>query len=273
MAPSFANHRNQLLVGEHVTTQSQTYPRVGALLCQERWWLLGITLATLVVICGVFLLALSGGVGVRNGTLATLLATTVWTALAAPVLAASSRDWIRQFIRAGTVADAALVGLLIVWLLSKGRQDTGGVLTVTAAMEVYATLAGLAVFAAAVVGLARSFAWRHIAAAITAVVLLAMLATPFWTGGLIAATQGQWRDRVVTAAVWGNPVYSIASATAEELQYAPHQAQYMYDAQLTLIGDYAAAPPTPWYTATAILLIASAAAIVIRAIRKPSTRQ
>jgi len=244
---------------------------VGALLWQERRWLLGITLASLVVTCGVFVLALSGGVGVRNGTLASLLATAVWTALAAPVLAASSGHWVRQFIRAGAVADAALVGLLVVWLVSRGRQDTGGELTLVAALEVYATLAGLAVLAAAVVGLARSSARRQIAAAVTAVVLLAMLATPFWTGGLIAATQGQWRDRVVTAAVWGNPVYSIGSATAEELQYAPHQAQYMYDAQLTLIGDYAAAPPTPWYTATAILLIASAAAIVIRAIRRPTT--
>jgi len=240
---------------------------------QELGWLIGVSVATLVVIVGVYVAGRWGGVGQRNATVAALVVSALWLAMAAPALAASSGEFLRQMLRAGTAADGALLALLIIVTVSGGGEigESGavagadGTLTFWGACKVYVTLAAMAVAAVFVVRLARGVWARQAAAFACAVVLLAMLATPLWTGGLIAAAADSprdgarhWRDRVTTAVVWANPVYSIASATAEQIQYSPHQSDFIYSTELTLIGDYATPAPTPWYAAATLLATVSA---------------
>jgi len=236
---------------------------------QELWWLIGVSVATLVVVVGVYAAGRWGGVGERNATVAALVASAVWLAVSAPALAASSGEFVRQLLRAGTAADA---GLLALWLIV---AVSGGDFTFWSACKVYVTLAAMAVAAVVVVRLARGLWTRQLAALICSTVMLALLATPLWTGGIIAALSASphenarlWRDRVTTAAAWANPVYSIASATADELQYAPHQADYIYSAELTLIGDYATPAPTPWPAAATLLAAVSAVAATVALRRK-----
>jgi len=264
-------------------------PPLRTFLRQELWWWVGVAAATMVVIVGVYAAGRWGGVGVRNATVAALVAAAVWMTLVGPALAASSGEWVRQLLRAGTAADAALVAMWVIVAVSPGGaggeigesgvvSGAGGTLTFWGACKVYVTLAAMAAAAVFVVRMARGVWARQAAALVCSAGLFALLATPLWTGGIIAAASASsrdnarhWRDRVTTAAVWANPVYSIASATAAELQYTPHQSDYIYSAELTLIGDYATPTPTPWFVAAILLGGVSVVCIVIRAVRRKVT--
>jgi len=249
----------------------QELPPLRTFFRQESGWLIGVAAVTLAVIVGVYALGRWGGVGERNATVAAMVAAAVWLAVAGPALAASSGEFVRQLLRAGTAADGALLALWAIVAASRGD----GTLTFWGACKVYVTLAAMAVAAVCVVRLARGLWARQAAALACSAVMLALLATPLWTGGLIAATSAarqdnanHWRDRVTTAAAWANPVYAVAAATAGELHYAPHQSDYIYTAELTLIGDYATPTPTPWPAAAIGLAGVSGACMVIRAVRR-----
>ena len=92
-------------------------------------------------------------------------------------------------------------------------------------------------------------------------VLLAALATPFWIGGTLAAAGELTAGHVVAAAVYANPFYAVTSAVVHQTQFVWHQAPWMY--RITRIGDYAAPPPVPWYSAA--VLYGSLAAVLAAA--------
>ena len=216
---------------------------------------LTIVAVTLLVEMGVFFLACGSGLGLRQSASAVLMTSVVWTALAAPIFAAGARGALRSLIRAGLVADATLLTLLVVWVWWNRHLDLTGQLaemTFTSILEVYCTFVAMTVLAAGAVNCPRRVAGRYIVAVIVAACMMLALASPLCTGGLIAATDGAARASVAGMAVWLNPFYSITTALIDSLNYVIHQEGVMY--QLTLIGDYVAAPACPWYTATAIYL-------------------
>jgi hypothetical protein len=215
---------------------------------------LAITAATLVVELGVFFLAWSAGAGLRQAALAALMVAAVWTALAAPIFAAGARGALRSLIRAGLVADATFVAMLIIWMWWKGhfQDEQLGEMSFGSVLKAYCTVAAMAVLSAGAVNLPRCVPGRHIAAVVVAVCMMLALASPLWCGGLIASTHGQARSLVADLAVWLNPFYSVTASMIDSLNYVIQQEGLMY--QLTLIGDYVAAPSCPWYVATVIYL-------------------
>lgn len=216
---------------------------------------LAIVAATLVVEMGVFFLACGWGLGLRQSASAALMTAAVWTALAAPIFAAGARGALRSLLRAGLVADATLLTLLVIWAWwNRQASQTGplGEMTFISILEVYCTFVAMTVLAAGVVNCQRRAAGRHIVAAIVAACMMLALASPLWAGGLIAATDGVARAAVADMAVWLNPFYSITAPLIGSFNYVIHQEGIMY--QLTLIGDYVAAPDCPWFIATAIYL-------------------
>jgi hypothetical protein len=213
-----------------------------------------IVAVTLVVEMGVFFLAFGSGLGLRQSVTAALMTAVVWTALAAPMFGAGAQGALRSLIRAGLVADATLLTLLAIWAWWNRQLATAqlGEMTFTAILEVYCTFVAMTVLAAGAVSCPRRAAGRYIVAAIVAACMMLALASPLWVGGLIAATDGTARASVAGMAVWLNPFYSITSPLIDSLNYVIHQEGVMY--QLTLLGDYVAAPACPWFTATAIYL-------------------
>jgi hypothetical protein len=214
-----------------------------------------IVAVTLVVQMGVFFLAYGSGLGLRQSASAALMTAVVWTALAAPIFAAGARGALRSLLRAGLVADATLLTLLVIWVWwNRHSSQTGqlGEMTFKSILEVYCTFAAMAVLAAGAVNCSRRVAGRYIVAAIVAACMMLALASPLWASGLIAATDGAVRASVADMAVWLNPFYSITTSLIGSLNYVIHQEGVMY--QLTLIGDYVAAPACPWFMATAIYL-------------------
>lgn len=227
----------------------------------------GVAIATVTVVLelGAFFAAHWGGAGLRPAALWAILLAAIWTAVAAPVFAAGARGALRSLIRAGLVADATLVALVTIWAMWKAYAPEEHLepMSLASVLKAYCTFAALSVLAAGGVNLMRCAPGRHIAAAVVAACLVLALATPLWCGGLIAATQGPAREIVATAAVWLNPMYSISAATLDWLNYVIHQETLMYN--LTLLGDYTAAPNCPWYVATIIYLPLG---IVLLAIRR-----
>lgn len=198
---------------------------------------------TLAVELGVFFLARAAGTDRRNAVLATLATVVLWVALAAPAFACSGRTTFSALLRGGIVADASAVALLVLWLATP-------YVTFLAAVEIYCILAAVALATAAAVLTVRPGTGRTVAAVVAASILVLALASPFWIGGLLQETHGEAKQAVVTWAVAANPFYSILSAVVDETAFVWHLAPVMY--RITRIGDYAAPPPIPWYSAVVV---------------------
>ncbi len=215
---------------------------VRALLRRDGPGLLGISAATIAVVLGTYGIGLAGGAGPRGATLGALAAACVWIALTAGVFAARGDDWLGALLRGGITADASGVALLVLWLSSPS-------LTLLSAAKIYCTLLAMALLGVAAARVPRTSPSRYVAALLVAFVMTALLATPFWTGGLLKLSGEGIRETVVRWAVFANPFYCITAEIAERTGFVWHEAPLMYGYGLTRIGDYAAPPPPPWYAA------------------------
>ena len=204
---------------------------------------------TLVVQLGVYVLGVAGGAPRMQAALATLAASVVWVALAAPVLGATGRDALGALLRGGIVADASAVTLLVLWL-------GGPHVTFAAAVKVYCILAAMSLAGIAACRLGRSSAGRHILAVVAAAAILTTAASPFWIGGAIRTAPPATARRIVATGVYANPFYCVTAALSEQTRFVWHQASVMY--RLTRIGDYAPAPAACWYASAAIHAAAAA---------------
>lgn len=229
-----------------------------ALLARDGKAVLAAAAATLLVEAAVFVLARAGHVPVREASLGALMASCVWVALAAPVLAAAPDGALSSLLRGGIVADASAVTLIVLWL-------AGPTVTLLSAAKVYCTFAAMALLAIGVVRCGRTARTRFALAVIVSVVLMAACATPLWIGGLLASAGAQRSGRILAAGLNANPVYSIASATAAEARFVWHQTAVMY--RLTWVTDYAP-PPVAWYACPAVYLPAAAAFGVLAWLRR-----
>lgn len=216
----------------------------------------GIAIIALTVLLelGAFFGAQIGQATLRQSALWAVLLAAAWTAVAAPVFAAGGRGAFRSLLRAGLAADATLVSLLVIRAVWNARAADERLepMTLVSVLQAYCTFAALGVLAAGAVNLMRCVPGRHIAAAVVAALLLLAMATPLWCSGPVAATQGETRRTIAALAVWLDPMYSIASALMDSLNYVIHQETLMYN--LTFLNDYVTLPSCPWYMATAIYL-------------------
>ncbi len=218
------------------------------------WAVLTISAVTVAVELGVYLLAMACGAGPRNATLAGIMTIAVWLALAGPAMAASGRSAFGMLLRGGIVADASAITLMVLW-------RAGPYVTLGAGAKIYCTCAAMALLAVAAVACARSVAGRCAAAVVTAGVLSTAMATPLWIGGLLRSAAHATSQTIAAWALYINPVYSMASAAAKSTGFVWHHEPVMYG--ITRIGDFAAAPPVPWYSAA---MIYGAGACVLGAI-------
>ena len=230
---------------DHSAAPVETPPhgRVRSLLARDGPAVLAAAAATAAVELGVFFLARAYGAPLREATLATLAATTLWVVLGAPALAATGETGFSALLRGGTVADASTATLVVLWLATP-------YVTFLAGVQIYCMLAAVALAGiAAVRCFVRPLA-RAAAGVAAAAVLSAALATGFWAGGLLHAARGAAQRAVVSAAVAANPFYCVLSAIADKTHFVWHQASVMY--RLTRIGDYAAPPPVHFSAAVVI---------------------
>ena len=208
--------------------------------------------ATAAVELGVYLLALWAGGPGDTPVMATLAASCLWTALAAPVLAASGKDILSALLRAGVVADAGGLTLLVLWLVSPQ-------VTFLAAARIYCVLVCMVLPGVAAWTLGRSASSRYAASLVVAAAGLLALTSPFWAGGAMKAFSAQAAPDVAAVCVCVNPFYSVAAALPETVRFVWHQATALY--RITRLGDFAMPPAARWYTA-ALVDLASAAALL-----------
>ncbi len=202
----------------------------------------------------VYLAAVGAGSGRTHAVLATLAVTVVWVALAAPVLAASGADTLAGLLRAGCLADASAVTLVVLWLACP-QVTLGG------AAKIYCILAAMVLLAVAVSRSAGSPAARYALALAAAAAFMITLAGPWWLGGAMRASTQETAESIVAAGVYVNPFYAVTAAISGGTRFVWHEAAVMY--RITRFGDYAAAPPPVWY---APALIHLAAAVLVAAV-------
>lgn len=213
---------------------------------RSAWAIPAAALATGGVELGTWLLA-GGPAGGAWAVLAVLAVSAAWIALATPSLAAGPDDLWAALLRSGTVVDVSGLVLLVLWAFA--RTPDGPLLPIGAAAKIYGVwlAVGLAGIAAARCG--RGPTGRCAGAVIGAVVLLAALGTPFWTGGPLTALDGDARAHAAALAVHANPFCAAASAP-EPLHFVWQEAPRMY--RITGWGDYVPVPRPRWYAAAII---------------------
>ncbi len=226
-------------------------------LAENGWAAALAAVGTIAVEMGVFAAALAWRMPRSHAALATLAACVLWTALAAPVLAAFGRTAMGALLRGGIVADASLASLLVLWAACDE-------VTFPAALKIYCILAAVALAGIAATRLARTPAGRCACAVAATAILLAALASPFWIGGAIHNQPRATAEGVVAAAVYANPFYAATACLTETTRFVWHQASVMY--RITRIGDYAAAPPLLWYPAVAIYLCVAGLLAILAAL-------
>ena len=252
---------------DHTATVAPPAQKEGLrpLLARHGWAMLAAAAATVAVELGAYLLGVVGGVQPAQAVLAALAASVLWVALAAPVLAATADDTIGALLRGGTIVDASVITLIVLWLTS----PLVGLATIA---KLYCILLAMGLAEIAACRLHRRASGRLALAVVAAAVVVASLASPFWIGGPIHGADRDAARRLVAAAVYANPFYSATAALAGEMRFIWHQATVMY--RITRIGDYAPAPPGCWYASVALhapaaLLLAAVGALLHRRPRTP----
>lgn len=216
--------------------------------------------ATVVLFVGAYAIV-AFAAGPREAALVALLTMTAWVGMASPLISAAAPSAWAALFRAGIVADAVGLALLALWGAGAADpRETASLRFVTAA-KIYCIIAAMTLFGWAAGRIGKTAAGRFISAIAAAVAMGAMLTTPLWTGGLLANLPLAARQQAVAAAVWVNPVYSIASASAEELHFVWHQAPVMYER--TRIGDIISPPPVAWWSAAVVQAGLAALAVAV----------
>lgn len=219
--------------------------------------LAGSLVAGLLATVGLYVLARQQGLGPAAGLLSALAGACLWVAVSAGPLAAAGRSRLVGLLRGGAQADACGLGLAIVWLLAR-RADPPLTVTFSSLLACYAVLVSMALLAVAAVCCARRRADRFCLAAAASTVLLALAATPFWTGGLVEHAPAGQTDRIARQAVEWNPFYALTAAVIEPVGFIWHQdAPRMYQ-RIARIGPDVPAPPLRWWPGPLRLAVAAA---------------
>jgi hypothetical protein len=145
-----------------------------------------------------------------------------------------------SFLRSGAVADASLLGLLAI--SAAGWFTRTQTLSAVDSLQVYLTLATLAILAPAVVTLLASPIRRLAAGLVCALVQAALLATPFWTDGLLNAAEPDAARRLADLSMTVNPLYSVAAAVGISWNHT----SMMYG--ITRLGEDIPVAGVEWYT-------------------------
>ena len=217
-----------------------------AFFAREGKAVLALSAATIVVELGAYGLARAAGGGAISAALGALAAACVWVVLACPLAAAGGKDGWGSVLRGGIIADSSAV-LLIVLCLTAWDGEGRRVVAFLAAVKIYFVYAAVSLAAAAAVCCGKTRATRRVLALVSAVVLFTLLATPFWTVGLLECLSGPARDQAAAWAVLWNPFYSVTSAVAERTGFVWHYGSVMY--RITRIGQDVIPPPVAWYSA------------------------
>ena len=215
--------------------------------------------ATIVVELGAFVLARLSGAGPVAAMLTTLAVSAVWVAMASPTMAAGGQRIISCWLRAGVVADASAVTLVVLWLAAPE-------MTFLAAVKVYCVLAAVSLAGAAVVAIGRTSAGRCALAVTAAVVLMIALASPVWLGGPAGYLGPDGRQTLALAAVRANPFFGVTAAVSDRGQYVWPEMSVMYG--MTALGDRIPLPPVGWRWPVMIYLAAAAAGLGASLLRR-----
>ncbi len=198
--------------------------------------------ATIAVQVGAFIAARWAGIPPARASSATLAVATLWVAVVSAPLASAGKTAIGSLLRGGVVVDASIPALVVL--------AAAGPVTVIEAVKVYLILAAVALFAVALVRVARTARGRGALAVTASVLLFVLLASPLWVAGPADATSGNLSRAVVRFAVTANPFYAVSSAVVGSTGFVWHQAPVMYP--LTWLGEHLSFPPVRWHH-TAVL--------------------
>lgn len=219
---------------------------------------------TLAIVLGAYF-ALHASVGGRAAVLGCLALAVVWTAVAAPLAAAGAARPLGAVLRAGILADATGVALLVLWA-------TSPYMSFSSAVQVYCIAAAMALAATAATRVARGPHGRYAAAVSAALVLMLMLSGPFWTGGALHAAGYERAGDLVAIVVRVNAFYSITGAVYHETHFSWNEgeANVMYS-RIAQVQRYDP-PAARWYDAVLTHLLLAGILVGVASVRGRRSR-
>ena len=213
----------------------------------------GIVAATVALQVGLFAIPQMYDAPPRAMLCASLMIAGVWVAIASAVFAAGPKSAISGLVRGGSVADATVVLLVVLWLRTPE-------ISFTSACKLYCIYASVSLCAVAIVRLGRTLSFRYLLAVVAATGLTLLQAGLFWLPGLLGLVPREWKTAVATYGLRTNPLYGVFSGIAEETGFVWNQADVMYG--VTKLGEDVPIGTVQWYEPMAIHL---AAALVLGA--------
>ncbi|MFW5839687.1 MAG: hypothetical protein ACOCZE_03825 [Planctomycetota bacterium] len=247
-------------LSENGTAGDRSGLSVGGLLRREAAALvvsLGICLAATV---GLFALSQHLGAAVPASVLLSVAGGCVWVCLASAPLAAGGVDGWGALLRGGMQADGCGLGLAVVWIWANlsGPLELG----FHSLLAVYGLLAAISVGAvAAVCWFPRRLGW----AVLVGLLLLALCATPFWTGGLVEHSDGERTDALARFVIRWNPFYGMTGALIGEVGFIWHQDAPLLYQRIAQVGPHVPPAPVTW-SATFWRFVAAAAVAAVVAL-------
>ncbi len=205
---------------------------------------LPVVLCSVGICVGVYVLGRIAG-GDRAAVLAMVMAVAVWLAMSTPVLAGAGDDSLWVWLKVGCASDSVGITLLILCMFS----DT---LSLLVALKMYCTYLSLVVLAAAAGRLAKTQANRHLCGIVTAVILLILLGSPLWAGGLLQFIPREYQTEAAALLTRLNPMYSLLACLPPHDAAVWHFEQLMY--HISDLGENYAVGPVQWYWCGAIYL-------------------
>jgi hypothetical protein len=179
-----------------------------------------------------------------------LMSVTVWLCLAAAPLAAGAADHLGGLFRAGIMADAGVLVLLIVAM-------TGPGITWSLGWRVYLLWLAVALAAAGVAQLAQTPVARACWAVGFSTIAFAACASLIWSGGLVAYSLAPMREAILAAAAAVNPLLGLSQLLRPQ-GFIWMEQPVMYG--LTRVGQDYPAPAIAWHVTVSIWGVVALAA-------------
>lgn len=206
---------------------------------------ISLAVVTLLLEMAAFWLPRLMGASQRGCLLATLVVGVVWIVLAGPTVAAGGKNWVSGLLRAGMIADATGIVLLVLWLVSPDVRFLS-------ALKMYCVFVSLGIACIAAGRLAVTWGGRLVSGVVASVLLFGVLCSPLWIPGVLEQVPSEHRVAVASVAAQINPIYSIFASLADETGFVWHYAPLMY--RITTVGEDVAVSAVRWYAAICIYL-------------------
>lgn len=199
---------------------------------------------------------------------ATICFCVLWCCAVAPAVCTLGKTWIKKLFRAGTVSDSTGIALLIIWIIfPEGQLYTE--FDIWAVLKVYCLCTAITMMSSSFACIARTVCGVVIAAAVSWVLFLSAIASPFWISKSLE--NSAQNESLVNLAATVNPVWGALDAVVPQTAMPWHRGGGMLY-NFTTVGEYATPTKFGWWQTSLLFGIVATICWTIAYLRRKFSR-